>query len=87
MQNEFDSSDFELFVDSKIERDNELFVVAQKSSEVDIVAITKTISCKKRNLKKQRNKKWKIKKQQFEFASFSKLNSNDSMNICQMYEV
>ena len=81
MQNE---SNFELFVDSKIERDNEFFVVEQKSSEIDIAAITKTISCKKRNLKKQRNKRWKIKKQQFELVFISKLNSNDSMNIAMI---
>ena len=52
VQNESNSSNFELFADSKIERDNESFVVEQKSSEVDIAATTKTISCKKRNLKK-----------------------------------
>ena len=82
MQNESNSSNFKLSIDSKIECDVKLFVIEQNSSEMNIIAITKTISFKKRNLKKQRNQKWKIKKQQqSKFVSFSNLNSNDSMNI------
>ena len=82
VQNESNLSNFELSIDSKIKCDVKLLVIEQDSSEMNIIAITKTISFKKRNLKKQRNQRWKIKKQQqSEFASFSNLDSNDSMNI------
>ena len=82
VQNESDSSNFELSIDSKIKCDVKLLVTEQDSSEMNDIALTKTISFKKRDLKKQRNQKWKIRKQQqSEFASLSNLNSNDSMNI------
>ena len=81
VQDESKSSDFDFSIDSKVDCDDELFVIEQNHFTMNIVAITKAISCKKRKLKKQRNKRWKIKKQQFEFALFFELNSNDSMNI------
>ena len=85
VQNESNSLNFEFSIDSKIECDVKLLVIEQDLSEMNINAITKTtkaISFKKRNLKKQRNQKWKIKKQQqSKFVSFFDLDSNDSMNI------
>ena len=82
VQNESNSSNFEFSIDSKIECDVKLLVIEQDSSEMNIIAITRTISFKKRDWKKQRNQRWKIRKQQqSEFVSFSNLDSNDSMNI------
>ena len=81
VQDESESSDFDSSIDSKIDCDDELFVIEQNHFTMNIVAITKAISCRKRDLKKQRNKRWKIKKQQFELVFLSELNSNDSMNI------
>ena len=57
VQNESDSSNFEFSIDSKIECDVRLLVIEQDSSEMNITAITKAISLKKRHLKKQRNQK------------------------------
>ena len=82
VQNESNSSNFELSIDSKIECDVRLLIIEQDSSKMNIIAITKAISLKKRHLMKQRNQRWKIRKQQqSEFASLLDLNSNDSMNI------
>ena len=73
---------------SKINCCNESLIFKQDKFEIDIIDVAKTFSYTKtlfdikRTLKIQRNQKWKIRKQQqFEFASFSNLNSNDSMNI------
>ena len=79
--NAFDSKCFECSTHSKIDHDNESFVIKSNHSKIDITTITKATFVKKRNLKRQRNKRWKVKKQQSEFSSFSKLNSDDSMNI------
>ena len=79
--NEFDSSDFDFFIDSKVDCDDEYSAIEQNNFEIDITTVTKTISCRKRHLKKQRNKRWKIKKQQSEFVFVFELNSDDSMNI------
>ena len=79
--NVFNSKCFECSIHSKIDHDDESSVIESNNSKLDITTITKTISDRKRHLKKQRNKKWKIKKQQSKFSLFSKLNSDDSMNI------
>ena len=79
--NEFDSSNFDFFTDSKIDCDDEHSAIEQNNFEIDITTVTKAIFCRKRHLKKQRNKRWKIKKQQSELALVSELNSDDSMNI------
>ena len=82
--NVFDSKCFKCSIHSKVDHDDESFVIESNHSEIDITTITKATFIKKRNLKKQRNKRWKIKKQQSKFFSFSKLNSNDSMNIAMI---
>ena len=76
---------------SKISCCNESFIFDQNKFEVDIIDVaktfsnTKTLFCIKRTLKIQRNQRWKFKKQQqSKFVSFSKLNSNDSMNIAMI---
>ena len=76
---------------SKINCCNESSTFEQNKFEVNIIDVAKTLSntktlfCIKRTLKTQRNQRWKIKKQhQSKFASFSKLNSNDSMNIAMI---
>ena len=79
--NAFDSKCFECSTHSKVDHDNESFVIESNHSEIDISTITKATFVKKRDLKRQRNKRWKIRKQQSEFFSLSRLNSNDSMNI------
>ena len=84
VQDEIDSSDFELSAGSETERDNEPSAAEQEPSEVDTAAATKATSCKKRDLKKQRNKRWKVKKQQFELASPPGLDPDDSMNIAMI---
>ena len=73
---------------SEINCCNESLIFEQNKFEIDITdaaktfSYTKTLFDIKRTLKTQRNQKWKIKKQQqFEFASLSNLNSNDSVNI------
>ena len=73
--------------DSKNNYCNKLIVFEQNDSNIDIIVATKTFFCMKtssrtkRMLKTQRNRKWKIKKQQSELSSSSNLNSNDSINI------
>ena len=79
--NEFNLSNFDFFIDSKVDCDDEHFAIEQNNFEINITTITKAIFCRKRHLKKQRNKKWKIKKQQSKFALVSELNFDDSMNI------
>ena len=79
--NAFDLECFECSTHSKVDHDDELFVIESNHSEIDITMITKATFIKKRDLKRQRNKRWKIKKQQSKLSSLSKLNSNDSINI------
>ena len=73
--------------DSKINCCNESIIFEQNNFELNIIVVTKIIFCiktssrTKRMLKIQRNRKWKIKKQQSKLLSFSNLNSNDSINI------
>ena len=73
--------------DSKINCCNESIIFEQNNFELNVIVITKTFFCTKtssrtkRMLKIQRNRKWKIKKQQSKLLSFSNLNSNDSINI------
>ena len=73
--------------DSKNSCCNKSIVFEQNDSNIDIIVATKTFSCMKtssrtkRMLKAQRNRKWKIRKQQSKLFSFSNLNSNDSVNI------
>ena len=82
--NAFDSECFECSTHSEVDHDDESFVIESDHSEIDITTITKATFVKKRNLKRQRNKRWKIRKQQSEFSSFSRLNSDDSMNIAMI---
>ena len=50
VQDESESSDFDLSIDSKVDCDDEFSVIEQNHFTMNIVAITKAISCKKRDL-------------------------------------
>ena len=78
-----DDSNSKHSFDLKVDNNNEEKIVESNNFAIDIIVVTKAFFfCdKKFVLKSQRNRRWKIKKQQSKSLTLFDQDSNDSMNI------